>query len=350
MESLKAIGATVLANACGPCIGQWSRPELKKGEPNTIVTSYNRNFPGRNDGRRETMNFIGSPELVIALALGGRLSFNPLKDSLIAPDGSELKLQPPPIAPEVPSNGFKNTEGVYVQPSKNPESVEVVINKNSNRLQKLEPFTKWDGKDFQDLPVLIKTKGKTTTDHISPAGHWLTFRGHLDKLSDNMFLGAVNSFDDEVGKAKNILNGKIEPIPQIARQYKQNGIKWIVIGDANYGEGSSREHAAMTPRYLGCVAVVAKSFARIHETNLKKQGILALTFENPKDYEKIRESDKISIMDLHNLEPGKPVKCYLNHADGTKEEIPLKHSYNKFQIDWFRAGSALNILRQKEYQ
>jgi len=350
MESLKAIGATVLANACAPCIGQWSRPELKKGEPNTIVTSYNRNFPGRNDGRRETMNFIGSPELVIALALGGRLSFNPLKDSLIAPDGSELKLQPPPIAPEVPSNGFKNTEGVYVQPSKNPESVEVVINKNSNRLQKLEPFTKWDGKDFQDLPVLIKTKGKTTTDHISPAGHWLTFRGHLDKLSDNMFLGAVNAFDDEVGKAKNMFNGKTEPIPQIARQYKQNGIKWIVIGDANYGEGSSREHAAMTPRYLGCVAVVAKSFARIHETNLKKQGILALTFENPKDYEKIRESDKISIMDLHNLEPGKPVKCYLNHADGTKEEIPLKHSYNKFQIDWFRAGSALNILRQKEYQ
>src|SRR5256885_7167782 len=350
MESLKAIGATVLANACGPCIGQWSRPELNKGEPNTIVTSYNRNFPGRNDGRRETMNFIGSPELVIALALGGRLSFNPLKDSLIAPDGSKLKLQPPPIAPEVPSNGFKNTEGVYVQPSKNPESVEVVINKNSNRLQKLEPFTKWDGKDFQDLPVLIKTKGKTTTDHISPAGHWLTFRGHLDKLSDNMFLGAVNAFDDEVGKAKNMFNGKTEPIPQIARQYKQNGIKWIVIGDANYGEGSSREHAAMTPRYLGCVAVVAKSFARIHETNLKKQGILALTFENPKDYEKIRESDKISIMDLHNLEPGKPVKCYLNHADGTKEEIPLKHSYNKFQIDWFRAGSALNILRQKEYQ
>ena len=348
MDSLKAIGATVLANACGPCIGQWSRPELKKGEPNTIVTSYNRNFPGRNDGRRETMNFIGSPELVIALALGGRLSFNPLKDSLIAPDGSEFKLQPPPIAPEVPSNGFKNTEGVYIQPSKNPDSVEVIINKNSNRLQKLEPFTKWNGNDFQDLPVLIKTKGKTTTDHISPAGHWLTFRGHLDNLSDNMFLSAVNAFDDEVGKAKNMINGKIEPIPQIARQYKQNGIKWIVIGDANYGEGSSREHAAMTPRYLGCAIVVAKSFARIHETNLKKQGILALTFENPNDYEKIRESDKISIVNLHNLEPGKPVKCYLNHSDGTKEEIPLNHSYNKFQIDWFKAGSALNILRQKE--
>ncbi len=348
MDSLKAIGATVLANACGPCIGQWSRPELKKGEPNTIVTSYNRNFPGRNDGRRETMNFIGSPELVIALALGGRLSFNPLKDSIIAPDGSEFKLQPPPLAPEVPSKGFKNTEGVYVPPSKNPESVEVVINKNSNRLQKLEPFTKWDGKNFQDLPVLIKAKGKCTTDHISPAGHWLAFRGHLDKLSDNMFLGAVNAFNDEVGKGKNMFSGNIEPIPQIARQYKQNDIKWIVIGDANYGEGSSREHAAMTPRYLGCAAVVAKSFARIHETNLKKQGILALTFENQNDYEKIKESDKISIVGLNNLEPGKPVKCYLNHADVTKEEIWLKHSYNKFQIDWFKAGSALNILRQKE--
>jgi aconitate hydratase len=349
MDSLKAIGATVLANACGPCIGQWSRPELKKGELNTIVTSYNRNFPGRNDGRRETMNFIGSPELVIALSLGGRLSFNPLKDSLIASDGSEFKLEPPPIAPEVPPNGFKNTEGVYIPPSKNPDSIEVIINKNSNRLQKLEPFTKWDGKDFQDLPVLIKTKGKTTTDHISPAGHWLTFRGNLDKLSDNMFLGAVNAFDDEVGKAKNMINGKIESIPQIARQYKQNGIKWIVIGDANYGEGSSREHAAMTPRYLGCAVVIAKSFARIHETNLKKQGILALTFENQNDYEKIKESDKISIVGLSNLEPGKLVKCYLNHADGTKEEIMLKQSYNKFQIDWFKAGSALNILRQKEH-
>ncbi len=348
MDSLKAIGATVLANACGPCIGQWNRPELKKGEANTIVTSYNRNFPGRNDGRRETMNFIGSPELVIALALGGRLSFNPLKDSLIAPDGSEFKLQPPPIAPEVPSKGFKNTEGVYVSPSKNPASLEVIINKNSNRLQKLEPFTKWDGKDFQDLPVLIKAKGKCTTDHISPAGHWLAFRGHLDKLSDNMFLGAVNAFNDEVGKAKNMISGNIESIPQIARQYKQKGIKWIVVGDANYGEGSSREHAAMTPRYLGCAAVIARSFARIHETNLKKQGILALTFENPNDYEKIRESDRMSIVGLKNLEPGKPLKCYINHEDETKDEILLKHSYNKFQIDWFRAGSALNILRQKE--
>src|SRR5690348_7384700 len=345
MDSLKAIGATVLANACGPCIGQWSRPELKKGEPNTIVTSYNRNFPGRNDGRRETMNFIGSPELVIALALGGRLSFNPLKDSLIAPDGSEFKLQPPPIAPEVPPNGFKNAEGIYVPPSKNPDSVEVIINKNSNRLQKLEPFTKWDGKDLCDLPILIKTKGKTTTDHISPAGHWLTFRGHLDKLSDNMFLGAVNAFDDEVGKAKNMFSGKIEPIPQIARQYKQNGIKWIVIGDANYGEGSSREHAAMTPRYLGCAAVIARSFARIHETNLKKQGILALTFIDPLDYDKILEDDRLSISGLEGLKPKQPVRCTLHHSSGLDEVIHLQHSYNDDQLRWFRAGSALNLLR-----
>ncbi len=296
----------------------------------------------------ETMNFIGSPELVTALSLGGKLSFNPLKDSIIAPDGSEFKLQAPPPAPEVPSEGFKNAVGVYISPSKNPESVQVIINVNSNRLQELEPFTKWNGEDFHDLPVLIKAKGKCTTDHISPAGHWLAFRGHLDKLSDNMFLGALNAFNNETGKAKNLFTGNIESIPQIARQYKQNGIKWLVIGDSNYGEGSSREHAAMTPRYLGCVAVIAKSFARIHETNLKKQGILALTFENLKDYDKIKEDDKISIVGLNNLEPGKPVKCYLNHSDGTKEDFLLKHSYNKFQIDWFRAGSALNILRQKE--
>jgi len=348
MESLKNIGATVLANACGPCIGQWRRPELKLGEPNTIVTSFNRNFPGRNDGRRETMSFMGSPELVIAMALGGRLSFNPLKDPLRAPDGSEFKLEPPKKAPEVPPNGFKSIKDVYVPPAENPENIEVIINKNSNRLQKLEPFSEWDGKDFVELPILLKVKGTCTTDHISPAGPWLMYRGHLDKISDNVFLGAVNAFSDEVGKGKNLLTGKIESFPQIARQYKEKGTKWIVIGDNNYGEGSSREHAAMSPRYLGCAAVIAKSFARIHETNLKKQGILALTFENPSDYSKIRESDEISIIGLDHLETGKPVKCYLHHKDGTKEEISLKHSYNNFQIKWFRAGSALNILRANE--
>jgi len=348
MESLRAIGATVLANACGPCIGQWKRPELKQGEPNTIVTSFNRNFPGRNDGRRETMSFMGSPELVIALALGGKLSFNPLKDSLIALDGTEFKLQPPKKAPEVPENGFKNAEGVYIQPSENPENVQIVINKESNRLQVLEPFPRWDGKDFLEIPILLKAKGKCTTDHISPAGAWLFYRGHLDKISDNIFLGAINAYNDEVGKGKNMLSGKIESFPQIAKQYKEKKIRWIVIGDNNYGEGSSREHAAMSPRYLGCVTVIAKSFARIHETNLKKQGVLALTFENPRDYEKIRETDRISLVGLDRLEQGKPVKCYIHHEDSSKEEITLRHSYNRFQIEWFRAGSALNLLRSKD--
>src|SRR3990167_8958252 len=240
MESLRSIGAIVLANACGPCIGQWSRPELKKGEPNTIVTSYNRNFPGRNDGKRETMNFIGSPELVIALALGGSLSFNPLKDSLETPSG-KFKLEPPEIAPDVPSKGFNNARDGYVIPSQNPESVQVIIDKDSNRLQKLEPFSRWDGKDFEKLVIMVKTKGKCTTDHISPAGAWLTYRGHLDKISDNLLLGAVNAFNDEVGKGKNILNNKMEPLPQIARQYKQNEIRWVIVGGDNYGEGSSRE-------------------------------------------------------------------------------------------------------------
>jgi len=346
MDSLKAIGATVLANACGPCIGQWSRPELKKGEPNTIVTSFNRNFPGRNDGKRETMNFIGSPELVIALALGGSLSFNPLKDSLETPDGTQFKLEPPEIAPDVPSKGFNNARDGYVTPSQNPEGAQVIIDKDSNRLQRLEPFSQWDGKDFEKLVVLVKTKGKCTTDHISPAGAWLTYRGHLDKISDNLFLGAVNAFNDEVGKGKNVLGNKIEPFPQIARQYKQNEIRWIIIGGDNYGEGSSREHAAMTPRYLGCVVVIAKSFARIHETNLKKQGILALTFANQSDYDRIKESDTISIVGLANLEQEKPVKCIIHH-ENSKEEILLNHSYNKSQIEWFRSGAALNVLRTR---
>jgi aconitate hydratase len=348
IASLKDIGATVLANACGPCIGQWNRPELKKGEPNTIVTSYNRNFPGRNDGKRETMNFIGSPELIIALALGGRLSFNPLKDSLVSPDGSKFKLEPPKRAPEVPSNGFQKTEGIYIPPSKDPDSVEVIISKNSERLQKLEPFPQWDESDFVNFPILVKAKGKCTTDHISPAGPWLFYRGHLDKLSDNMFLGAVNAYNNEVGKGRNMLTGDMQPFPDIARQYKEKKIKWIVIGDRNYGEGSSREHAAMSPRFMGCTAVIAKSFARIHETNLKKQGILALTFSNYDDYEKINETDKISLVGLNHMELGKPIKCIIHHENGMNEEIMLNHSYNKFQIQWFRAGSALNVLKNNQ--
>lgn len=347
MRALQEIGANVLANACGPCIGQWSRPELKKGEPNTIVTSYNRNFPGRNDGRRETMNFIGSPEIVTALALGGRLSFNPLTDELTGADGRKFKLQPPKPAPEVPRRGFVEAKDVYVAPAADPDSVQVIIDPKSERLQQLKPFEPWDGRDLTDMPMLAKTKGKTTTDHISPAGPWLSLRGHLDKISDNLLLGAVNAFGGQVGEGKNQLTGAIEPYPKIARQYKAAGLKWVIVGDSNYGEGSSREHAAMTPRYLGCGAVIARSFARIHETNLKKQGVLALTFSNPADYERIQEGDRLSIVGLKDMAQGKPLKCVIRHADGREEEIELKHSYNSAQIEWFRAGSALNLMRSK---
>jgi aconitate hydratase len=348
MNALKEIGANVLANACGPCIGQWKRSELKKGVPNTIVTSYNRNFPGRNDGSRETMNFIGSPELIIALALGGRLSFNPLTDELTAMDGTKFKLDPPKIAPEIPTNGFVYNNDVYIPPTQEYHNVEVLIDPNSSRLQKLEPFSRWDGKDFENVQILVKISGKCTTDHISPAGPWLMYRGHLDKISDNLLLGAVNAFHpDQIGKGKNTLNQDIELLSHIAREYKARGIRWIIIGDNNYGEGSSREHAAMTPRYLGCCAVIAKTFARIHETNLKKQGVLALRFANPEDYEKILEDDRISILDLQNFEEGKSLRGIIHHSNAGDEEIRLVHSYNSSQIEWFRAGSALNLMRMK---
>jgi len=349
MNSLKDIGATVLANACGPCIGQWSRPELDDDDKNTIVTTFNRNFPGRNDGHRNTLNFIGSPEMIIALALGGRLSFNPLKDELTAADGSKFKLDPPKSAPEVPKDGFMRPAGIFIAPPKASDDLEVIINPNSKRLQRLEPFEKWDGNDFEEIPIMVKAKGKCTTDHISPAGAWLSLRGHLDNLSDNMLLGAVNAYNDEVGKGKNILNNQIESFSNIARQYKEKGMRWVIVGDANYGEGSSREHAAMTPRFLGCAAVITQSLARIHETNLKKQGILALTFSNPDEYEKIQEDDKISLLGLNKLEPQEQVTCKITHNNGTSEEILLNHSYNESQIEWFKAGSALNVLRNKQH-
>jgi aconitate hydratase len=348
MKSLKEIGATVLANACGPCIGQWSRPELENDEKNTIVTTFNRNFPGRNDGHRNTLNFIGSPEMIIALALGGRLSFNPMKDELTAADGSKFKLDPPKSAPEVPKDGFMRPDGIFIAPPKVSEGLEVIIDPNSKRLQRLEPFDKWDGNDFEEIPIMVKAKGKCTTDHISPAGAWLSLRGHLDNLSDNMLLGAVNAYNDEVGKGKNFLNNQNESFSSIARQYKEKGMRWVIVGDANYGEGSSREHAAMSPRFLGCAAVITKSLARIHETNLKKQGILALTFSNPDDYDKIQEDDKISLVELNAITPQQPVKCILTHSDGNNEEIMLNHSYNQSQIEWFKAGSALNVLRNKK--
>ena len=343
MGSLEAIGATVLANACGPCIGQWSRPELEEGRANTIVTSFNRNFPGRNDGRRQTLNFIGSPELVTALALGGSISFNPLSDELEGAGGEKFVLEPPPPAPDVPPGGFCAPEGAYVPPSEDPGSVRVEIDPSSSRLQRLEPFEPWDGRDMERLPVLAKARGKCTTDHISPAGAWLSFRGHLDNLSDNMLLGAVDAFTGEVGRGAHS-SGERMPFPQLARRYKAEGARWAIVGDSNYGEGSSREHAAMTPRYLGCAAVIARSFARIHETNLKKQGVLALTFSDPSGYDLVREGDSVSLLDLGSLAPGSAVRCALHHAGGSSDELELSHSYGADQVEWFRRGSALNVL------
>jgi aconitate hydratase A / 2-methylisocitrate dehydratase len=342
MRSLKEIGGTVLANACGPCIGQWQRNATDA--PSTIVTSYNRNFPGRNDGNAATMNFIASPEIVTAFALAGRLSFNPLTDSLVGADGNPFRLAPPKSAPEVPENGFDQGRAAYEAPPPNGALVKLAVKPGSERLQLMHPWPAWDGRDFLDLPILIKTKGKTTTDQISPAGFWLRYRGHLDKFSDNMFMGAVNAFSGEVGKGKNVVSGQAgEPIAKIARDYRSRGIKWIVIGDRNYGEGSSREHAALSPRLLGGAAVIARSFARIHESNLKKQGLLALTFHDEADYDRIRDDDRISLLHLHKMAHGKPIECRLAHSDGTSESFLLDHSFSKTQIEWFRAGSALNV-------
>ena len=345
MQALKDIDATVLANACGPCIGQWRRASEVAGVPNTIVTSYNRNFPRRNDGQPTTMNFIASPELVTAFALAGRLSFNPLSDTLNGADGKPFKLNSPKVAAEVPEKSYARGQMLYVAPGGTDKNMEITINPNSDRLQRLEPWPAWDGSDFLNMPVLLKSKGKTTTDHISPAGPWLRYRGHLDKFSDNMFMGAINAFTGKAGHGKNVLSGKTDqPFSKIARDYKSCGIHWVVIGDFNYGEGSSREHAALSPRLLGGVAVIARSFARIHESNLKKQGLLALTFQNTSDYERIWEDDRISLIGLAHLAPSQPVKCLVGHADGTTETLALVHSFSARQLKWFRAGSALNVL------
>jgi aconitate hydratase len=345
MQSLKDINATVLANACGPCIGQWRRASEAASVPNTIVTSYNRNFPRRNDGQPTTMNFIASPELVTAFALAGRLSFNPVKDTLTGGDGKPFKLNAPKPAPEVPAKNFARGQTAYIAPGEGGKDIELKINANSERLQRLEPWPAWDGGDFLDMPVLLKSKGKTTTDHISPAGPWLRYRGHLDKFSDNMFMGATNAFTGKAGHGKNVLSGETDQsFAKIARDYKSSGVRWVVVGDFNYGEGSSREHAALSPRLLGGVAVIARGFARIHESNLKKQGLLALTFENPDDYERIREDDRVSLVGLADLEPGRPVACIVRHADGTPETLALVHSFSAPQVKWFRAGSALNLF------
>ena len=348
MRDLESVGATVLANACGPCIGQWQRDGMKPGEKNSIMTSFNRNFQGRNDGSPDTNAFIGSPEIVMAYGLAGRLSFNPLKDSITTPDGKSFKLEAPKAAPELPPNGFVRSLSGYVAPPEDGSNIEVPVDPKSTRLQVLEPFTPWDGKDFLNVPVLVKVKGKCTTDSISPAGPWLRYRGHLDKISDNMFLGATNAYTGEKGKGLNVLSGTRDvSIPAIARDYKSKGRRWVAIGDSNYGEGSSREHAAMSPRHLGAAAVIVRTFARIHESNLKKQGVLPFTFSSPTDWDKVKEDDRISIVGLSSLAPGKPVKAILHHADGKTEDLQLKHTMNQEHIEWFKAGSALNVLRAK---
>jgi aconitate hydratase len=345
MQSLKDINGTVLANACGPCIGQWRRSTAADAVPNTIVTSYNRNFPRRNDGSPTTMNFIGSPEIVTAFALAKRLSFNPLTDTLTGVDGKAFRLDPPKPAPEVPAKDFDSGHATYIAPTEGGSSIRLEVDPRSERLQLMEPWSAWDGKDFVDMPVLIKTKGKTTTDHISPAGPWLRYRGHLDRFSDNMFMGATNAFAGEAGTGINVLTGQPgEAIGKIARDYKAHGIKWVAIGDHNYGEGSSREHAALSPRLLGGAAVIARSFARIHESNLKKQGLLALTFQDPADYDKIRADDRLSLVGLQEMAPGQPVECRIKHADGTAETLRLNHTFSSSQLEWFRKGSALNLF------
>ena len=345
MESLRSIGATVLANACGPCIGQWKRSQDDSTKPNSIVTSYNRNFPARNDGQQTTMNFIASPEVTTAFALAGSLTFNPITDNLTGDDGTSFKLSPPAPAPEVPSNNFEGGRQQFFAPPEDGSNITVDVAPDSNRIQILKPWDPWDGEDISDAVVLLKAQGKCTTDHISPAGVWLSLRGHLDKFSDNMFMGAVNAFTEETGKATNLLTGESgKAISQNARDYKASGQKWLVVGDDNYGEGSSREHAALSPRLLGGSAVIARSFARIHETNLKKQGLLALTFDDREDYSKIREDDRVDIVGLSDLSPGEKVDCKIHHSDGTSDSIQLILTYSETQIEWFRKGSFLNLF------
>jgi aconitate hydratase len=346
MGTLEKLGATVLANACGPCIGQWKRDDIADGETNSIISSFNRNFAKRNDGNPKTASFISSPEIVIAYALAGKLSFNPLTDEIEA-NGSSFKLEAPKPAPEIPADGFVFKAEGYLPPPADRTGLEVKVKDDSERLQLLDPFAAWDGEDYEKLPVLLKADGKCTTDHISQAGPWLRFRGHLDNISDNLFLGAINAFADEAGHGVDIETGETVSLPKLARSYKERGIEWVAVGDENWGEGSSREHAAMEPRHLGGKAIIVRSFARIHETNLKKQGVLPLTFADPADYEKVRVDDRISITGLADLTPGKPVTAIIHHADGAEESITLNHSLNDEQVEWFRAGSALNVLRDR---
>jgi len=346
LADLEAVGATVLANACGPCIGQWARPESITSTPNTIVNSYNRNFPKRNDGSAQTLSFVTSPDTVMALALAGRLDFDPTTDTLTAPDGTEVLLDPP-VGEVLPQRGYDPGVDTFTAPPADGSGVEVVVSPTSDRLQLLEPFPAWDGNDYFDLPVLVKAKGKFTTDHISMAGPWLKYRGHLENISGNLYLGAVSAYNEGiVGMGKNQLTGERQSFPDMAKSYHEAGQPWVVIGDQNMGEGSSREHAAMEPRFRGGLVAIARSFARIHETNLKKQGMVPLTFVDPATYDEIDEDDRINVLGLPPV-PGQPVHCQIVKPDGTTIDFETTHTFSDEQVEWFKAGSALNIVKQK---
>lgn len=344
IKQFEDAGGVVLANACGPCIGQWARHIDDPNRKNTIITSFNRNFAKRNDGLASTHAFVASPEIVTAMAMAGTIAFNPLTDKLTNEQGEEVMLKEP-MGFELPPNGFAVDDPGYQAPAADGSSVQVKVAPDSKRLQLLEPFTAWEGVDLKGLKLLIKAKGKCTTDHISMAGPWLKFRGHLDNISNNMLIGAVNFYNDKTDSVKNQLNGEYGPVPATQRAYKAAGIGSIVVGDENYGEGSSREHAAMEPRHLGVRAILVRSFARIHETNLKKQGMLALTFDNKEDYDKVQEDDNIDIIGLTSFAPGKQLTVVLNHKDGSVDKVPVNHTYNEQQIEWFKAGGALNVIR-----
>ena len=347
LKPFEDLNATIFTNACGPCIGQWDREGAEKEERNTIIHSFNRNFKKRADGNPNTHAFVTSPEMVMAIAISGRLDFNPITDTLINDKGEEVKLDPP-TGDELPEGGFSYEDNGYQAPVEDGSKVEVIVDPNSERLQLLESFPAWDGKNITGAKLLIKAYGKCTTDHISMAGPWLRYRGHLDNISNNTLTGAINAFNQQTNSIKNTLNGEYGPVPEVARAYKAAGVPTVVVGDENYGEGSSREHAAMQPRHLGVASVIVRSFARIHETNLKKQGVLALTFANKEDYDKIQEDDTINFIDLTEFTPGKPLTLELVHADGSKETILANHTYNQAQIEWFKAGSALNLIKQQE--
>ena len=345
IADLEAIGATVLANACGPCIGQWDRPASANGVPNTIVNSFNRNFPKRNDGSANTLSFVTSPDTVVALALAGRLDFDPTTDTITAPDGSEVLLNAP-VGEVLPASGYDPGQNTFTPPPADGSNVSVEVSPTSDRLQLLAPFAAWDGNDYIGLPVLMKAKGKCTTDHISAAGKWLKYRGHLENISGNLFIGAVNAFNDAVGEGKDFRDGSVDSYPNLAKKYSEAGVRWVAIGDRNYGEGSSREHAAMEPRFRGGVVIITRSFARIHETNLKKQGMVPLTFADPATYDQIGEDDRINVLDLPPV-PGKNLRCQIVKPDGTTIDFEGVHTFSPEQVEWFQAGSALNVVRQK---